>query len=158
MRPGGLFILLTFFIAMMLAVVPLPEALQVWRPDWVALVLIYWCIEVPDRIIIGVAWITGLFMDVLTGALLGQNAFILVLVAYVSVRLHQRTRVLPIIQQALTVTILLALARVLDLWIMGIFGQPGGGVSFWLPIATGGLMWPFVFVVLDRLRQTARIA
>ena len=43
-------------VAGVLTVLPLPGWLQWGRPEWVALILIYWCIALPHRV--GIA--TGL--------------------------------------------------------------------------------------------------
>ena len=43
---------------------PLPGWLDPFRPEWVALVLIYWCMAVPNRVGVGVAWIVGLLQEV----------------------------------------------------------------------------------------------
>ena len=42
-------VLLSIVAAIMLTIVPLPEAMLPYRPDWVALVLIYWCLALPER-------------------------------------------------------------------------------------------------------------
>ena len=106
---GGMIILLTFAVAMLLTIIPLSDTLRALRPDWVALTLIFWCLALPYRVSVGSGFIAGLFLDVLTGTLLGQHALALSLIAYVCVRLHQRIRIYPIWQQALTVLLLLLL-------------------------------------------------
>jgi len=58
-REGGWLILLTFVAAMMLTIVPLPELLRQFRPEWAALVLMYWCMALPHRIGIGIGWKPG---------------------------------------------------------------------------------------------------
>ena len=67
-------ILLTFLVAFVLAVLPLPFWLQWGRPEWVVLTLIYWCIALPQRVGIATGLVMGVGMDVLEGAILGQNA------------------------------------------------------------------------------------
>ena len=42
-------VILSFVIAFLLTLVPVPEWVTMYRPDWVVLVLIYWCLEIPDR-------------------------------------------------------------------------------------------------------------
>ena len=49
-RHGTGVIVLTFVIALLLTVIPLPDWARYLRPDWVGLVLIYWCMALPDRV------------------------------------------------------------------------------------------------------------
>ena len=67
-------ILVSFLVAMMLTSLPLPETAIIYRPDWLILVLIYWCMAIPERIGIFTGWMLGLLLDVMYGSLLGQNA------------------------------------------------------------------------------------
>ena len=95
---GGWIIVLSFVVSFMLAIMPLPSWASLWRPDWVALVLIYWCIAIPQRIGIATGWLVGLTSDVLNETLLGQQALSLCLIAYISVKLHRRIRLFPLWQ------------------------------------------------------------
>ena len=64
-------VLLSFLVAMMLTSLPLPESAIIYRPDWLILVLIYWCMALPERIGIFTGWLLGLTLDVMYGSLLG---------------------------------------------------------------------------------------
>ncbi len=150
---GGGVIITTFAIALMLTMLPLPDWAGAYRPEWVALVLIYWCMALPDRVGVGVGWVAGLFLDVTRGALLGQHALALVLVAYLTLRLHQRIRVFPLWQQALTVLMLVALMQMVLLWIRGFIGQLPDTRAYWAPSLTSMLLWPWVFLILRDLRR-----
>lgn len=149
---GGFIIVLTFVGAMLLTIMPLPDALRTLRPDWVALTLIYWCLALPYRVSVGSGFIAGLLLDVLTGTLLGQHALALSLVAYVCVRLHQRIRAYPIWQQALTVLMLLVLHQLLTLWVDSTIGRPQRSPSYWLPSLIGMVLWPPVYRFFTALR------
>ena len=72
---GGWVIVLTLVVGLMLAIVPLPEWAQGLRPEWPLLVLVYWCLALPQRVGVGVSWLVGLCMDVLSGALLTEIVF-----------------------------------------------------------------------------------
>ena len=72
-RRGGVVIALSFIIALGLAKLPMPDWAELWRPSWVALVLIYWCIAVPERTGVIAGWVVGLLVDVMSGTLLGQH-------------------------------------------------------------------------------------
>jgi len=154
---GGLTLLLTFIAALLLQMLALPDWAQSLRPDWVALVLIYWCIALPERVGVGIGWVAGLILDVAHGALLGQNALALAVVAYLALRLHQRIRLFPLWQQAVSVLLLIALHLMLVLWIKGATGQSVETWSYWLPALTSMLVWPPLFFVLRGLRRTYRV-
>ena len=112
---GGLTIVISFLIAYVLVVFPLPDWAELARPQWAALILIYWCMAVPDRVSVGVGWTVGLFQDALQSSLLGEHALSYAIVAFLTVKLHQRIRIYPLSQQALSVLVLLLLARMIQL-------------------------------------------
>lgn len=154
---GGGIILLSVLAAFVLTNMPLPEALRPLRPDWVLLVLIYWCMALPHRIGVGVAWLAGLFTDVLTGMLLGQHALAYSLVIFLTLKLHQRLRLYPLWQQSLSILVLLALSQLLLLWINGMIGRPIHSWTYWMPSLLGALLWPLLFVFLRGLRRAFRV-
>jgi rod shape-determining protein MreD len=119
---GGKIILITFISALLLTIIPLPDWLRYIRPDWAGLVLIYWCLALPDRVGVGTGWLTGLLVDLLTGTLLGQHALSLTVVAWLTLKFHQRVRLFPIWQQAFTVLVLLIVHQLLALWVSRIIG------------------------------------
>lgn len=157
-RQGGKAIFLTIVIALLLTVFPLPDWARPYRPEFATLVLIYWCMALPSRVNIGIAWLTGLFIDVLTGALLGQHALALALVAFVTVKLHKQIRVYPRWQQSLSVFTLIALGELLIVWIKGITGESPQSWNYWAPSFTSALLWPWVFYMLRDIRRKFRVS
>ncbi|MGB0712096.1 MAG: rod shape-determining protein MreD [Gammaproteobacteria bacterium] len=155
---GGGVIVVTILIAMVLSVVPMPEWARLWRPEWTVLVVLYWAMAVPQRVGVGVAWTLGLLMDVLHGTLLGQYAIALAVVAYLMGSMYRRIRVFPLWQQAVVVMVLLAIYQTLTLWIRGIAGHPPGTLMYWAPVASGTLLWPWVFVLLRDLRRRYKVS
>lgn len=151
-------ILLSFIVAFALTVVPLPDWLVPMRPEWVALVLIYWCMALPDRVGVGVGWVTGLLLDVLRGALLGQHALSLAITAYITLQLYQRLRVFPMWQQAFSVLVLIMLHLTLQLWIRGISGQAADAWAWLLPALSSMLLWPIIFLLLRDLRRRSGVS
>jgi rod shape-determining protein MreD len=157
-RRGGWIIFASFLAALALTVLPLPDWLAAVRPEWVALVLIYWCMALPTRVGVGYAWIVGLLLDVLRAALLGQHALSFAIIAYITLQLYQRIRVFPLWQQAVSVFVLVLLHLLLQLWIKGISGNPPPALLFLLPALSSMLLWPLVFLGLRRLRRRYRIS
>lgn len=150
---GGGIILLTFILAMALAVFPLPEELRPFRPEWPLLVLLYWVLALPHRIGIGSGWLLGLFVDVLTGSLLGAHALSYALSAYITLQVYRRTRNVPVWQQTLTLGGLLFLAQWLLLMVRNIMGLDTPHTAYWAPVVTGILVWPLLFFILRRMRR-----
>lgn len=156
-RHGGSIIFLSLVVALLLTTLPLPEQMRLLRPDWVLLVLIYWSMALPHRIGVGIGWFMGLLNDVLTGMLLGQHALAYSLVIYLTLKLHQRLRLYPLWQQALSILVLLTLGQLLLLWINGMIGRPIHSWLYWMPSVLGALLWPLIFVLLRGLRRAFRV-
>ncbi len=155
---GGWAIIISFMVAFMLMVVPLPDWAHLWRPSWVTMALIYWCLAVPQRVGIGVGWMLGLILDVLMGALLGQHAMGLALVAYLSLKFHLRIRVLPLWHQGIGVFLLVLLERTLAVWVKGVQGLPTPDWAVWPPALTSTLLWPWLFIILRDVRRNYRVS
>jgi rod shape-determining protein MreD len=153
-RPGV--IATTLVVAVFLTLISLPPALDAMRPYWVALVLIYWCLETQGLITLGLAFSIGLLLDLLTGSLLGLHALSLVIVVYLVTRFRARLRFYPTWQQVLSVFALLLNDRIILLWIISLRGDPLPSLGFWLPPIMGTLLWLPVFLLLDRFRGTMR--
>ncbi|MDA1107881.1 MAG: rod shape-determining protein MreD [Proteobacteria bacterium] len=153
----GWVIALTLLAALVLTLFPLPAWASLLRPEWVMLVLIYWCLALPDRIGIGTAWGMGLLLDAARGTLLGQHALAFALVAYITLKLYARIRRSPLWQQALIVLALVFIEQMLVLWITGMIGQLPWRWSYLLPTFTSMLLWPGVFLVLRHMRRTLRV-
>lgn len=149
-------VLVTVAAAMLLTLLPLPTALDALRPYWVALVLIYWCLESHDLVTLGLAFFLGLVLDLLTGSLLGLHALSLIVMVYLVTRFRARLRFFPPWQQALAVLALLVNDRIILLWIISLRGEPLPPIEFWAPPVVGTAIWPWLFLLLDRYRGVMR--
>lgn len=154
---GGNIILLSFFVAFILSMIPLPQILQTVRPEFVLIVLIYWNIALPNRVGVGIGWIAGLIFDVSSDALLGQHALTFALIAYLAIKLHQRIRVFPVWQQALTIFVLIMFQGTINLWIMGMLGEAPSISVFMLPAISTALFWPVGYFLMRQLRRYYQI-
>jgi rod shape-determining protein MreD len=141
-------------VALMLVMLPLPNWAAHFRPDWVTLVMIYWVMALPEHVGVTIAWVFGLLLDVTQGAILGQHALGLVLVAYLVMLEYQRIRVFSLLQQSLVILVLLLIKQLLVLWVSGIVGQaPEDLVSYFMPSLVGAIIWPWLFVILRDVRR-----
>ncbi|MDX1374528.1 MAG: rod shape-determining protein MreD [Burkholderiales bacterium] len=81
-------IVASFAVALLLAFLPWPDLRYV--PDFVALVLVFWCVHQPRLIGLGVGWVIGLVADAGNGVLLGQHALAYALLAFFAISLSRR--------------------------------------------------------------------
>jgi rod shape-determining protein MreD len=145
---GRLSVIATIIVALMLMVAPLPDGAEPFRPDWIALTLIYWAMRMPRTWSVGSAWIVGIVLDVAQGTILGQHALALTVVVFVTVKFHLLVRVFPMQQLAATVFALLALYQFLLFWINGVAGIDSPPIFYWGPVISGTIFWPIVFLLL----------
>lgn len=150
---GGWVILASFIAAFLLTTIPLPEPVSGWRPAWVVMMVIYWCLIVPERVGVAIAWLLGLLLDVYTGVLLGQNALGLSVLAYLTLRLHKQIRIFPPIQQSVLICFYLLLIQLFTLWVRGITGVPPQHWTFWAPVLSSMLLWPILFMIMHGIRR-----
>ncbi len=153
-RPrGGIIIIITFVVALALTILPLPEWLVAFRPEWVALTLIYWSMALPQRVGVISGFGLGLLLDTLKGAVLGQHALALAIIAYLAHKVHQQVRVYPMWQQALSIMGLLLLYQLLVMWVNGIIGVKSLSWLYWLPSLSSTLLWPWLYLILRDIRR-----
>ena len=138
-----------------LASVPMPDSVAPLRPDWVAVVLLYWSLMAPRHFSLFTAFWMGIALDTLTGALLGQNALALLVIVYLAEKFHLRLRVFPLSQLAITVLLLLGLYEFILFWIDGIAARTVPLVERWVPPLTGTLVWVAMYMLLDRREREA---
>lgn len=120
-------------------------------PDALAVALVFWNVQQPRRVGMGVAFLFGLLMDVHQGALLGQHALAYTLLSFFAIMMHRRllwfgvagqaVQVLPLFFAAHAVAVLVRLATggVLPGW--GLLIAPLIEAALW-PITSWLLLVP----------------
>jgi rod shape-determining protein MreD len=131
-------------LALVTTVVPLPEWLELLRPDLVALTVLWFSLLSPRLTGLFYAWGVGLALDVFRGVLLGQHALTLVVIAYLAAKLRLQVRAFPPLQQSAVVLALLFLNEFLLFWIDGVAGHPVTDWQRWLAVPVGAACWPLV--------------
>lgn len=143
----GWFIFLSLTLALLLNMVPLGRFPGL--PDWVALVLTFWCIHQPLKVGMGTAFVLGILMDVADGSVMGQHAFAYVLLAFASAGLSRRILWFPISYQAIHVVPMLLVTQVVMMVVRMMAGGDFPGILWFLSAMTGGLLWyPMTFLLL----------
>jgi len=149
-------VILTFMTGLILSVMPLPDSVDAFRPDWLAMLVIFWAMQLPRTWSVGTAWIVGIILDVSQGTLLGQHALALCFVAFITVRFHLLMRVFPVPQLTVTVFPILATYQFLLFWTNGVAGVDAPMIAYWGPVISGTVLWPFVTTLLSGMRYRTR--
>lgn len=150
---GGWIILSTLVIGLVLDFIRLPSVLAQFKPDWLALVLLYWSMVLPHRVGVGTAWLAGLVVDAAQGIVLGQHALALAVLVFMSTKIHSQLRALPLWQQALTIMLFLLVHRLLLFWINGMLGYPSPDWWFLAPVLGSVLIWPLLIIVMRDMQR-----
>jgi len=133
-------IVVTVLAGLILNLVPLPLEILTLRPDFCALVLVYWGIHQPRRVGFAVAFLLGLAVDMVDASLLGQHSLAYVVLLFGAIVLHRRVLNFSLIGQSLHILPLLLAGEVL----MIVVRLLGGGQ---LPVA-GSLLGPLIGALL----------
>jgi rod shape-determining protein MreD len=146
------FIAASLFVALMLNWLPWQGLWLALRPDFAALVLLYWCTHKPHRIGIGIAWTVGIFADVADSSLFGQHALSYAVLAFGGIMLHRRIQMFDVSEQPLQVLPLLLSSYV----VFAAVHILTGGVMTWeffLGSLTSALLWVPLTMLLQTMRR-----
>ena len=150
------FVVLTLALAMLANTLPATGVALALKPDFVALALLYWCIQAPRYVGVGVSWTMGLLMDVVDATLFGQHALAYAVLAYGAEYFRRRVLRFPLWQQAVQVAFLLAACAALVLLVRMIGGAPLPRWTYGVPPIVGALLWPLLTVMLQWPQRPSR--
>ena len=152
-----LYVGLSFFVAFMLNMLPLTGWLLTIRPDFVAVILLYWAIQHPRKVGFTPVFVLGLVMDVTDGSLFGQHALAYCVLMAAGVAWHRRVSLFGIQGQMLHVLGMLLVAQLIVLAVQLAAGNAFPGWWYFLPSVSGCLIWPLVCqIVTSPLRPKAK--
>lgn len=119
-------------------------------PDFVALVLCFWCVRQPRLVGLGVGWMLGLLADAGNGVLLGQHALAYSLLAFLSVWLSRRILWFGPMLQSLHIALILFVTQAAVLVVRLAAGDPFPGWPIIVSPLAGAILWPAVTWLLLR--------
>jgi len=141
------FVWLSLIVALGLRYIPTGRLPGV--PDWVALVLAFWCIREPLKVGMGTAFLLGLLVDIGLGAAMGQHALAYVVLAYLAAGLSRRVLWFSPLEQALHVLPVLLLAQLLMVLVRLLAGAEFPGWWYFAASFSAALLWwPLTFLLL----------
>jgi len=135
------FIALTLIAGLLANLLPW-SGVALWiKPDFVALIVLYWCIEQPRKVGFVAAWSLGLFMDIADGSLFGQHALAYSILAYAGIVLHRRVLRFSGTAQVLHVVLLLLMNDLIVLAIRLAAGAEFPGFQYFAGSFVAGALW-----------------
>lgn len=143
----------SFLLALCLQVMPLADGWQVYRPEWIGLMLIYWCMRTPGRVGVFHGFVLGILMDLIEGTPLGQHAVILSLLAFLCALVYPRFRTYSLVQQSVLVLVLLGIVQLIEQWLRTLTGDFSIHLSFLIPSMISALLWPWLATMLSALER-----
>ena len=148
-----LLLLKVTILAFILGSISLPIILELISPFWLLMFFIYWLIYSDSNGIFSAALILGLLLDVLQGAILGQNALALIVSSAFILSVKKSFFVSNLTTQQVYVfiasLIYLVFFLMTHLVVQGLQIQL---LILFVPF-TGALMWPVVRFLLAKLKQ-----
>jgi len=154
LRPvSSLFIFTSVACALFLNGLPWEGLWLTLRPDFVAVVMLYWCTHKPLRVGIGLSWLVGLLADVSDASLFGQHALSYTVLAFGGVVLSRRIRMFDLREQTTQVSLILLLTYAVYALV---HWQANGHVAwvYFLGCVTSTLLWAPMSALLQSMRQT----
>ncbi len=145
-------IILTLLLALFFNALPWQGIGLILRPDALAVMLLYWSMNRPSYIGMGVAWIAGLLADVGDASVLGQHALAYTIMAYGGLLLHRRLHMFHLHQQVPQIFGLFFLSYAIYAFTHWQINQ----ITMWwyfLGCFTSTLMWALVNVLAQYLKQ-----
>jgi rod shape-determining protein MreD len=152
-----LIMFLTLLVALLASIMPLPLSVDAFRPDWVLVVLFYWCLALPSRVNVISAWVMGFILDVLLGSTLGVHAGAMAISVYIVAGNFQKIRNFSVWQQALIIGVLSALYHLIVFWLQRLLTDAVFLPSYLYPVFTTIILWPWAFLLLRKIRRNFRI-
>ncbi len=142
-----------WFIAASLAIALfanlIPHGPLPFMPDWVALVLVFWCIHQPLKVNMGIAFVLGLAMDIADASIMGQHALAYVLLAFAGCGLSKRILWFSLAFQAAHVLPMLLAGQIVMMVARMLGGAEFPGLLWFLSsFAAAALWYPLTYLLL----------
>lgn len=157
MKLNQMLIPASIVVAFILQIMPMPASIDVYRPDWLLLILCYWTMALPNRVGVGATAVCGIVLDVLYGTSLGVHSFAMAIPVYLVAANYQRFRNYSVVQQAIMIFILSMLYHMIVYWLQYWLTGVQFRFEFLWPVMTSVFLWPWLFWFLRRYRRLLRV-
>lgn len=147
---------LSISMAFFVMIIPMSEWLAGLRPFVLAMVMLYWILETPQKMRFGRVFLIGLALDLAGISTLGEHALRLLIIAGIIHQVRNQFRFYPIWQQSLFVMALLYMDQLVLSVLKLLQGLPQQSFEAWVSPALAFLIWPWLYMLMDNMRLQSR--
>lgn len=151
------YIFTSFLLAALLSAIQLPKFLQWIWPQWMVLILIFWVLNLPNRVNFGLAFSISLLLDTLSGSILGEHGLALVIPVYFIIKFNNKIIFNKINGQTLIIFLLVVIYQAILYLIHGVTRNTPVTPAYWLSSITSAFMWPSVAALLEKYARLYKI-
>lgn len=136
----------SLFVALMLNMMPV--GVVIWMPDWLAVVLFFWCLHQPEKIGVGIAFFFGLLVDVHHASMLGEHALAYSFLGFTAQLIQRRLIWFTLASQAIQILPFFAFAHGVILVVHLLGGDAFPGYAMLIAALLEAALWPVVTLLL----------
>jgi rod shape-determining protein MreD len=119
----------------------------------VLLITCYWVLALPHRVNVGSALVVGLLWDLMLGSTLGVRGLMMSILCYIIALNFQMLRNLSLWQQAVIIAVLTLVGKLVEFWAEYLVSEITFDPQQLWAILLNFLLWPWLFLLLRRVRR-----
>ena len=141
----------SLILAFVLSVFPIDPDWRWLRLEFVVLIVIYWLVHEPQYFGLYAAWWVGLLQDIIQLDILGPNALLLSIVAYICQLFYRRIQNYGIWQQSGLIFVLIGVHSFFNHWINGLTDSDVSTPAILVNALITAFLWPLVVYLFKSL-------
>lgn len=149
-------ILLSILVGLILTQMLLP--LGYMAPEWLLLINIYWAIALPTNKKLILAFISGYFVDILYGQVLGLTSLTYVVLIYIILRLYNSLRYMTVTQQMVVISFFILIKQHFFVWSNSVIGINSEYFDLMISAVITGILWLPTYYILRYIRRRFQIS
>jgi rod shape-determining protein MreD len=149
-------ILLSILLGLILTQMLLPVGYM--APEWLLLINIYWAIALPTNKKLILAFISGYFVDIMYGQVLGLTSLTYVVFIYIILRLYNSLRYMTVTQQMVVISFFILIKQHFFVWSNSVIGINSEYFDLMISTVISGILWLPTYYILRYIRRRFQIS
>ena len=149
-------ILLSILLGLILTQMLLPVGYM--APEWLLLINIYWAIALPTNKKLILAFISGSFVDIMYGQVLGLTSLTYVVFIYIILRLYNSLRYMTVTQQMVVISFFILIKQHFFVWSNSVIGINSEYFDLMISAVISGILWLPTYYILRTIRRRFQIS